>query len=60
MGFNFCFFHSRMSPKNEISQTGCGHLYYRMVLMKQNENKAHENRFVDEKTNIYHHEIYPL
>ena len=26
----------------------------------KNENKAHENQFVDEKMNIYHHEIYPL
>ena len=26
----------------------------------KNENKMHENRFVAEKTNIYHHEIYPL
>ena len=26
----------------------------------KNKNKAHENWFVDEETNIYHHKIYPL
>ena len=38
-----------MSQKNKISQNGCGRLYYRMVLMKQNEHKKSIN-FVAERS----------
>ena len=60
MEFNFCYFRSRLSQKKEISQNGCGHLYYRMVLMKQKENKIHENRIVAEKQIFTHHKVYLL
>ena len=61
MGFDFRFF----SFKNESKERNFTNWVWLPVLQNgadeaKTKINAHENRFVDEKTNIYHHEIYPL